>query len=265
MVSIYNRADPKAFKIKNDTKALEYLKNLQPKTYTPSLYSQYDETYSKSACTLFGTLTCISTIAEKQKDESFEQRLWDFAAINGEPPYKVKEGNTNSNWAKTVVKFRNQEEEDDYVYFEDVLYSNTTNLALSKWLPIQVGIQKGTKLWASQARKGRLLSSDLWTDNSRQHCTCLRWIDWENEVIDSNKKQYRITHKIFKELYDKWHWFPVVRIFLPLKEISNLTLEHYKLLHTMRAALSAIWDRIPNQQFREATSQYAKIIDWIIK
>lgn len=59
--------------------------------------------------------------------------------------------------------------------------------------------------------------------------------------------------------------FPTVRIFLPLKEISTLSLEEYKLLHTMRAALSAIWDKIPNQEFRDATSQYAKVIDKLIK
>lgn len=82
MVSIYNWADAKSFKIKNDAKALQYINSLQPKVYKPSLYSQYDETYSKSACTLFGTLTVISTIAEKQKDEAFEKRLWDFATIH---------------------------------------------------------------------------------------------------------------------------------------------------------------------------------------
>lgn len=264
MVSIYNWADPKSFKIKNDVKALNYIKSLQAKDYKPMMYSQYDETYSRSACTLFGSLTCISTLAEKQKDEEFEQRLWDYAAINGEPPYKVSEGSTNSNWAKTTVKFWNLEE-DDYVYFEDILWSETTNLVLSKGIPIQVGIQKGTKLWGTQKRKGRLLSSDLGDVVSRQHCIALREIDGEYEFIDSNKSLYRVSKPIFKELCDKKYMFPVARIFLPLKEISTLSLEHYKLLHTMRAALSAIWERIPNQEFRDATTQYAKTIDKLIK
>ncbi len=262
---IYNRSDTKAFKIKNDPKVVDFITKLVAKNYKPSLYSQYDETYSKRWCTLYGSLTCISTFAEIQKDEQFEEELREFAKIHGDPPYVENMGSSNSNGAKTTVKFRNQEEQDDYVYFEDVFWSDTTNLALSKGIPIQVGIQKGTKLWASQARKGRLLSSDLGTDNSRQHCIAFREIDWEYEFIDSNKKLYRVTKQIFKELYDKGHMFPTVRIFLPLKEISTLSLEHYKLLHTMRAALSAIWERIPNQEFRNATSEYAKVIDKLIK
>lgn len=262
---IYNRSDPRAFKVKNDAKALAYLNSLTPKNYKPSLYSQYDETYSKKRCTLYWSLTCISTLAGIQKDEAFEQKLREFAKINWEPPYIENQGSSNSNGAKTTVKFRNQEEKDDYVYFEDVFFSDTTNLALSKGIPIQVGIQKGTKLWATQGRNGRLLASDLGTDNARQHCIAFREIDGEYEFIDSNKKLYRVTKKIFKELYDKWHMFPTVRIFLPLKEISTLSVQDYKLLYTMRAALKEIRNRIPNQQFREATSEYAKVIDSLTK
>jgi len=109
------------------------------------------------------------------------------------------------------------------------------------------------------------LSSDLGDVVSRQHCIALREIDGEYEFIDSNKSLYRVSKPIFKELCDKKYMFPVVRIFLPLKEISTLSLEHYKLLHTMRTALSAIWERIPNQEFRDATTQYAKTIDKLIK
>lgn len=178
-------------------------------------YDQHAQAETKSACTLYGPLSTVTSLYNVKATKEMIMDLWNFATVNYK--YKVGQWMYFQTWVKCVMDRWNKRNPDKkIVYYKSSWKSWEFDKVLDKWYWIVVGYK-----WNQDYNTDRRDWVLDWVDfqpTTYGHCTTLYKLNGEYTVADSSAVVPR--YKIKKENIQKVkNFYSSFYVYLPEKTV----------------------------------------------
>lgn len=196
-------------------------------------YNQYLDPNTKSACTIFSALWCISSIYNKVLSQDEIMSLREYAVNNYW--YKKWQWAYFETWVRCTVKRRNEKfPKDQVMYFKSQLWTQEVKKVLDKWYWVCWWYR-----WNAEYNKDRLdwvLDWKYFWEATYWHATSYHVIKWEKYCYDSIPSMMKYKFKYCPSEI-KW-WYKNCYVILPTKEIPISIKNRLQKIREKRLSLS---------------------------
>jgi len=233
----FDFVDSNSFWIDKDEKAMACIDKLPVQDKIIYQYNQHIQAPvdTRYMCTVFASAICVSSLFnQKRTREQLEA-----ACLVGVTKYRMKltGGNATQTGAKTVAVYNNEVMDKQAAFFVANLFDEWCEKALDKWLLGVVTLRwypSGTVWFFAQMLQGVIKGGKDMRSKTGHAIAIGRGKDGWYRFYDSDSRgtQAECSKEMMKDLIKQWVFYPVIRIWLPLEDITTLTPQAYTAVQT---------------------------------